>query len=232
MIIDGMLFFEPLTGTSVTASAASTNVLDLGVARDLGAGHGCDRPQVVVCALTAFTSAAHNTTLNIQVQGAPDNGAGSPGGYQTIYDCSPQYLGQLVAGQRLFQADLASISQPILKPVTTTFTCSANDNTITVASATGIKEGSPVYAPSHIVPGTTVTGISSTTITLSANTTAAAGSAQAISFFAQDPIPRYLRLNYVVANGPFTGGTLWGGIVLDSNTTLLYPSGFAFPAGT
>ena len=236
MITDANLFFEPLTGTAVTSSAFSTNELDLGVARDLGAGHGADRPQVVVNALTAFTSGNANTTLNLQVQLAPDGGGGSQGVYETVYESSPQYLGQLVAGQRVFQADLASISQAILKPVTTAATWSSGATTITVASNTGIQFGQPVIAATGyaagIVPGTTVTGISGTTITISQATTAAASTSTGVIFSAADPVPRFIRLNYVVANGSFTGGTLWGGIVLDGDTPLLYPPGFAFPAGT
>lgn len=236
MITDGNLFFEPLAGTAVTASAASTNVLDMGVARDIGAVQGFAEPEVVVNALTTFTSGSTNTTLNVQIQGAPDNGSGAPGVYETIYDTSPQYLGQLVAGQRVFQAKLSSISQAILKPTTTTATWSSSATTITVASATGIQFGSPIVVPGGaalgIVPGTTVTGISGTTITISQATTAAAATATVVSFVAPDPIPRFYRLNYVVANGPFTGGTLWGGIVLESDAPLLYPPGFAFPAGT
>jgi hypothetical protein len=130
---------------------------------------------------------------------------------------------------------MASVAQPIIKPVNTTFTCAASATTITVSSATGIQFGQELYSTSlgaYFTPGTTVTGISGTTITISNATLAAASTATAISFFAAYPTPRYLRLNYVVASGPFTGGSLWGGIVLDQDRVPLYAPGFAFPAGT
>ena len=234
MIFDANTLFSAATGDAITASAASTNVLDLVSARDLGADVGLDQLELVANVLAGFTSGSTNTTLNVQLQAAPDNGSGAPGGYETITETSPQYLGQLVAGQRVFQAKLPSFRQTWFRPVATTFSCSSGACTITVASATGIQLGMPVVPAiaGIIVPGTTVTGISGTTITLSANTTAAASAGSAIAFQAADPLPRFLRLNYVVANGPFTGGTLWAGIVLDSDAPILYPTSFqAFPTG-
>lgn len=78
MLIDGLLQFDP-AGTAVTASAASTNVLDLMQARDLGIG---DEPlQLMVVTNGAF--APTTASLNIQVQGAPDNGSGAPGTWTT-----------------------------------------------------------------------------------------------------------------------------------------------------
>ena len=233
MIYDGNELFTAAAGDLITVSAASTNVLDLSTGRDLGATRGAVRPQIFMAALTGFTSSNANATLNVQVQVAPDNGSGSPGGWSTILETSPQYLGQLVAGQRVFDADLSGIAQPYLAPSpTTTFSCSSGASTITVASNSGIQFGQLAIPATAgiIVPGTTVTGISGTTITLSANTTAAASAGSAISFApdlatsAAAGLPRYLRLNYVVANGPFTGGALFGGIVLDSDSTIICPS--------
>jgi hypothetical protein len=42
---------------------------------------------------------------------------------------------------------------------------------------------------------------------------------------AADVLPRYLRLNYVVATGPFTAGSLNAELVLDAQSTRLYPAG-------
>jgi hypothetical protein len=53
----------------------------------------------------------------------------------------------------------------------TTSSASKGSNTITVAVGTGIASGNTVYAPG-VFPGTTVTGVSGTTITLSQPTTA------------------------------------------------------------
>lgn len=38
-------------------------------------------------------------------------------------------------------------------------------------------------------------------------------------------LPRYLRLNYVVATGPFTGGTITAALVLDRQDNVNYPAG-------
>ena len=38
--------------------------------------------------------------------------------------------------------------------------------------------------------------------------------------------PQYLRLNYTVATGPFTAGSLTAGLVLDRGDMLYYPSGY------
>ena len=40
-----------------------------------------------------------------------------------------------------------------------------------------------------------------------------------------DPVPRYLRLNYVVTTGPFTGGSLNAQLVLDVQNARQYAAG-------
>jgi hypothetical protein len=69
MYIDGDLIFEPVAGTLVTATADSTNVLDLGVKRDIGIG---DNPAlwVDVIALATF---ATGTSLTIALKASQDN---------------------------------------------------------------------------------------------------------------------------------------------------------------
>ena len=42
---------------------------------------------------------------------------------------------------------------------------------------------------------------------------------------AADALPRYLRLNYVVATGPFTAGSLNAQLVLDAQQYSQYPAG-------
>jgi hypothetical protein len=240
MRIDSAAAFEPVTGTAITASANSSNVLDLLTARDMGGGHYPD-PELMAICLTSFAGPLA-ATLTIQVQAAPDNGNGSPGGFQPLFDTGAMGLGQLVAGMKLLQADLSSVSQPIISPTTTTFTCSSGVNTITVASVTGLGLGMLVVPATAgiVTPGTTITGINTGTrvVTLSANTTGAAAAGSGISFapgFGTSPtggLPRFLQLNYVVASGPFTAGTIWAGIVLDDDQQPIYPAGYVFPKGT
>ncbi|MDB5405204.1 MAG: hypothetical protein JWL84_116 [Rhodospirillales bacterium] len=100
MIIDSLLLFDP-SGTALTASAASTNVLDTvgtGIpaspqGNDLGIG-----PQLKarICIQTALL-ASGAATLQIQLQAAPDN-AGAPGTYITISQSDAIPKASLVAG--------------------------------------------------------------------------------------------------------------------------------------
>lgn len=78
MILDSNLFFDP-AGTAITSTANSTNVLDMLNARDMGIGEDL---KVTVTSNLAF-AAAGAATLQIALQGAPDNGSGSPGTWVT-----------------------------------------------------------------------------------------------------------------------------------------------------
>jgi hypothetical protein len=113
MILDALWLFSAAAGDSpTTGSQTSTNVVDLGLtglpasaggggARDIGIG---DDPamKLMVVVLTTFTG---GTSLQINVQGAPDNGSGSPGSY-TIMAAGPVVAeAQLVAGARLLDID-------------------------------------------------------------------------------------------------------------------------------
>lgn len=120
MIIDRFLMFtgssaaaptdSPTTGTEV-----STNVIDLGVdsgipssangggARDIGIG---DDPSLELWAQVT-TAFADGTSLQAQLQGAPDNGAGAPGSYVTMWTGEAVLEAALVAG-----AYLANVTVP------------------------------------------------------------------------------------------------------------------------
>jgi len=126
MILDGLLCFTGLlngatgapgvAGTRndapTTGSQVSSNQLDLGIsglplsasgggARDIGIG---DDPamKILVIVLTAFTG---GTSLQINAQGAPDNGSGAPGSF-VVYASGPVVAeASLIAGARLFDID-------------------------------------------------------------------------------------------------------------------------------
>ena len=130
MIIDGLLL---LTGTSngatatiagsaytdspTTGTQASSNVIDLGVtsgvpasasgggARDIGVG---DDPSMKITAIvtTAFTG---GTSLQLQVQGAPDNGVGGQGAYTTMWTSPVFAEASLVAGAQLANIDFPRV---------------------------------------------------------------------------------------------------------------------------
>jgi hypothetical protein len=146
MTIDALLLFDP-SGTSITTSAASTNVLDLGTPRDLGIGD--PKPKIEIVIQQTFT-AAGAATLNVQVQSSVDNVT-----WSTLAESSPIAVANLTQGRQLLRIDLPA-DQP--------------------AQTAGIG--------------------------------------------------RYLRLNYVVATGPFTAGQVLSALVLDRPSTPTYASGF------
>lgn len=106
MLLDAKLAFVPVGAPLSLIAAAgvdvpSTNVIDLigpGVGQAManffgnsalpgqadGMGVGMMRPELVVAIGTALTAGTGTPTLNVQLQGAPDNGANLPGTYQTF----------------------------------------------------------------------------------------------------------------------------------------------------
>lgn len=94
MLLDKLLEFDPAS-TAVTVTADSTNVLDMGVARDMGsAPEGVGTLEVAVYVQTTF-AAAGAATLNIQVMGSADNIT-----YATLAESGAIAKGSLVAGAR------------------------------------------------------------------------------------------------------------------------------------
>jgi hypothetical protein len=176
-IFDSNLIFS--NNQAITASAASTGVIDLqgglninaGQAfrtapynvfgEDIGIGDGVAIPKIAAFVTTAF--APGTATLQIQAQYAPDTGANEPAGTPGTWVTAAE------------------------------------------TPATGIL-GSAMLAGTKVAafdwPPVQVPGI---------------------------PLPRYLRLNYVVGTGPFTGGNLFAGLVLQraDNIVGLYPNNFA-----
>jgi hypothetical protein len=149
MYIDGLLLFD--TAAAITATAASTNVLDLLNARDMGVG---DDPALdVVVIVTSALLSAGASTLQVQFQGSTDNTT------WTTY-------GQTDAIPKANLAQGAKISFDVPR------------------------------MPPH-----------------------AAGR------------PRYLRLNYVVATGPFTGGNVTSFIVLDDQLNAGSPQSLGYSPG-
>lgn len=102
MIIDGALQFTGTPGSvsadsPTTGTQQSTNIIDLVNARDMGVG---DDPalELLILILTTF---AGGTSVNVQLQGAPDNGSGSPGSYTTMWESGVIAEANLVAGRYL-----------------------------------------------------------------------------------------------------------------------------------
>lgn len=97
MITDKLNMFSGLAGQAVTASAASTDVLDLGplthgnTRRDIGAGE----PLYLVVAVLAAATAAGAATVNFQLQTSDDNAT-----WVTLYDSGAKALADLTAGKQ------------------------------------------------------------------------------------------------------------------------------------
>lgn len=121
MILDALLQFSSGQDLSQTANDyPSTNVIDFGIGtstapaiptnaqgggvRDMGIG---DNPalKLFVSVVQAFTSAGA-ATLQVHIEGAPDDGAGAPGSYVRWYS-SPIYALATIAvvGARLLDID-------------------------------------------------------------------------------------------------------------------------------
>lgn len=100
MIIDGLLQFTGTPGSvsadsPTTGTQQSTNVLDLVNARDMGIG---DDPALELL-IQIMTTFADGTSLDVQLQGAPDNGSGAPGSYTTMWSSGALAEANLVAGR-------------------------------------------------------------------------------------------------------------------------------------
>jgi len=78
MQIDSLLVFDP-SGTAITVTADSTNILDMGAERDMGPG---SKLRAFIAIQTTFT-AAGAATLQVQLMGAPNNG-GVPGAFAIL----------------------------------------------------------------------------------------------------------------------------------------------------
>lgn len=123
MILDFLLQFSGLvpasgignadgTDSPTTGTQTSSNILDLHLvgipvlanlqgARDLGIGDDPALKILVVCTL-AF---AGGTSLQVNFQGAPDNGSGAPGSFVTWWSSPVVALATLVQGARLMDID-------------------------------------------------------------------------------------------------------------------------------
>jgi hypothetical protein len=150
MILDKLLQFDA-GATAITASAASTNTLDMLNARDIAIGGNMDQDPLVVVTVGVTFTAAGAATLTIQCQASVDN------------------------------ASWTTVSQTDAIP-------KAN-----LTAGTVIKLPLGLQQPQS------------------------AG------------IPRYYRLNYVVATGPMTAGQIEADLVIGGmqlNNPPVYPSGF------
>lgn len=99
MILDANLLLD--TAAAITTSTNSTNIIDLGVARDMGIGDDDQiTPKIMCLVQTAFTT-TNSGTLQVGVQGSTDNTTWD------TYVSSPAYAAAaLTQGARLLDIDM------------------------------------------------------------------------------------------------------------------------------
>jgi hypothetical protein len=98
MILDGALLFDSAAAiTAASGTQASTNVLDLLNARDMGIG---DKPSLKILSqvIAAF---AGGTSVAVALQGSTDNTT-----FTTMLASAALTLGSLTAGSRIFDVDV------------------------------------------------------------------------------------------------------------------------------
>ena len=115
MLIDKQNQFSADAGDSPTAtgSTASTNIIDLGVARDIG-GAVTDQLMLLCEVVTAFTSGG-SATLQVQFQTAPDNGSGSPGSWSILSQSDAIAVASLVQGYKFLPGELPGGTQRFIR---------------------------------------------------------------------------------------------------------------------
>jgi hypothetical protein len=111
MLLDSSNQFSANQAVTAIGSTPSTNIIDLGVARDIGDAV-TDRNLFLLCSVvTAFTSGG-SATLQVQVQSAPDNGSGQPGTWATIEQSDAIAVASLVQGYKFLPGGMVSPATP------------------------------------------------------------------------------------------------------------------------
>ena len=115
MLIDKQNQFSADAGDSPTTigATASTNIVDLGIARDIG-GAVTDQLMLLCEVTTAFTSGGSGT-LQVQFQTAPDNGSGSPGAWSTLAQSDAIPVASLAQGYKFLPGELPGGTQRFVR---------------------------------------------------------------------------------------------------------------------
>lgn len=172
MILDNLLTFTgtsngatggiqsgPQTDLPTTGTQDSSNIIDLGVinglptyargggARDIAVG---DDPMLKLSAIVA-TAFNNLTSLQIQLQGAPDNGSGAPGSWTVMWSSPAVVLASLTQGAQLANVDVPRpiVGQPVPRFLKLTFVG------VGTANSTGTVEAQIVIDRDDQIVGTT-----------------------------------------------------------------------------
>jgi hypothetical protein len=109
MLLDSSNQFSASQSPTSIGSTASTNIIDLGIARDIG--DAVTASLYLLCQVaTTFTSGG-SATLQVQVQSAPDNN-GVPGAWATIEQSDAIPVATLLQGYKFLPGAMVSPATP------------------------------------------------------------------------------------------------------------------------
>lgn len=108
MLIDQQNQFSSAQAVTSTGSTASTNVIDLGVSRDIG-GAATDRLMLLCEVVTPFTSGG-SATLQVQFQTSADNSS-----WSTLAQSDAIPVANLVQGYKFLPNELPGPTQRYIR---------------------------------------------------------------------------------------------------------------------
>jgi hypothetical protein len=146
MLIDKQNQFSDSQSLVVNAATptASTNIVDLGVARDVG-GAATDQLMLLCQIVTAFAASGGAAELQVDFQTAPDNGSGAPGTWVTLASSGPVAKASLVQGYKFLPGELAGPTQRFVRLLYTVTTNNGTAGAITAALVPSL-DVTPTYA--------------------------------------------------------------------------------------
>ncbi len=146
MLIDQQNQFSSAQAVTSTGSTPSTNIIDLGVARDIGGASS--GPLFLLCeATTPFTSGG-SATLQVQVQTAPDN-AGSPGTWVPLDQSDAIPVASLAQGYKFLPNKLGGPTQRYLRLNYVVGTAAMTAGALTAALVPSL-DVQPVYPRAYV----------------------------------------------------------------------------------
>jgi len=150
MLIDKQNQFSDGQSLSIATGTptASTNIIDLGIARDVG-GAATEQLMLLCYIVTAFAAAGGAAELQVDFQTAPDNGSGAPGSWVTLASSGPVAKANLTAGYKLLPGELIGPTQRFVRLLYTVTTNNGTGGTIS-ASLVPSLDVQPSYARGYV----------------------------------------------------------------------------------